>query len=77
MTVLCTVIRGFSLILVYGLLMLIFKIKETQASVSKRINGAVYPLLAIWRDEHAVAINDAAIRLKLQMLRFVAKCFCP
>ena len=40
-------------------------------------NGMVYPLLAAATVEQAVAIKEAAIRLKFITPRLAAKCFCP
>ena len=63
--------------LFYGFLMPRVSTNATDARVSKRISGRVNPPLAVNSEEQAVAIKDATIRLKLQILRFVAKCFCP
>ena len=57
--------------------MLIFSASATADKESRRIKGATYPPLAVWSELHAVAMNDATIRLKLHILRLVAKCFCP
>lgn len=61
----------------YGRLILKFKFNATTESESRSINGTRYPPVADKSDEQAVAINDAHIRLKFMILRFVAKCFCP
>ena len=47
------------------------------ASARSMINGTVYPPLADAALEQAVAIKDAAIRLKFITPRFAAKFFCP
>ena len=49
-----------------------FRTSVTPERERSRINGAVYPPLVVKRFEQAVATKDAAIRLKLQMLRLVA-----
>lgn len=61
----------------YGLLILIFNSRATTDRLSNKINGTVYPPEAVNSDEHAVAMNEAHIKLKFMMLRFAAKCFCP
>ena len=55
--------------------MLKFNIRATTERESRSINGTVYPPVSVRSDEQAVAINDAHIRLKFMILRFVAKCF--
>ena len=57
--------------------MLKFIINATIDKPSRRINGAVYPPLAVSRAEQAVATKDASIRLKFIMLKLVEKCFVP
>ena len=55
--------------------MLKLRARAMPESESKSTKGAVYPPLDVKSAEHAVAIKDATIRLKLLMLRFAAKCF--
>ena len=55
--------------------MLMLSTNAAVARIKSKTNGAAYPPLEVWSEEQAVAINDAAIRLKLLMLRLVAKCF--
>ena len=57
--------------------MLKLSARATAESESKSTKGEVYPPLEVRSAEQAVAINDAAIRLKFEMLRFAAKYFCP
>ena len=45
--------------------------------LSNTIKGSVYPPLIDIKLLLKVAIKDAAIRLKLIMLKLVAKCFVP
>ena len=68
---------GGFIVMSQGLLMLKFSARERLESERSRMKGAVYPPLMVSREEQAVAMKDAAIRLKLQMLRFAAKCFWP
>ena len=44
---------------------------------TKSTKGAMYAPLEVRSAEQAVAIKDAPIRLKLLILRFAAKYFCP
>ena len=55
--------------------MLKLSAKETVESTRRRIKGALYPPLDVISNEQAVAMNDAIIRLKFEMLRLAAKCF--
>ena len=57
--------------------MLKFISRATIDSAKSRIKGAVYPPLDVSRAEHAVAANDAGIRLKFIILKLVGKCFVP
>ena len=57
--------------------MLMLSTNAAVARIKSKTNGAAYPPLEVWSEEQAVAINDAAIRLKFVMLRFAAKYFCP
>ena len=57
--------------------MLIFSASAAADKERRSIKGATYPPLAVWSELHAVAMNEATIRLKLHILRLVAKCFCP
>ena len=52
-----------------------FKISDVPESVRSRTKGAAYPPLAVNSAEQAVAMKDATIRLKLQMLKLAAKYF--
>ena len=55
--------------------MLKLSTRAAEASERSKINGAVYPPLDVCNAVQAVAIKEAAIRLKLLMLRLAAKYF--
>ena len=57
--------------------MLKFSTSANDARERSTMNGTVYPPLAATIVEHAVAMKDAAIRLKFITPRFAAKFFCP
>ena len=50
---------------------------DTTASARSNTKGTVYPPLLDMSEEHKVAINDAPIRLKFVILKFVGKYFGP
>ena len=57
--------------------MLMFNISATTAIDTKSTKGAIYAPVDVKSAEHAVAMNDAHIKLKLVMPRFDAKFFGP
>ena len=57
--------------------MLMFNMREATAIDTKSTKGAIYAPVDVKSAEHAVAINDAHIKLKLVIPRFDAKFFGP
>jgi hypothetical protein len=57
--------------------MLKFSTSANDARERRIMNGTVYPFVAAATLEQAVAINDAAIRLKFITPRLDAKCLVP
>ena len=57
--------------------MLKLRTSAKDARERSTMNGTVYPPLAATMVEHAVAMKEAAIRLKFIIPRFAAKFFCP